>query len=149
MRPAIPTIETQRLTLRTLQEAWRAIADWLGHWDMRGYGQWAIEEHSSGRFIGRAGIINPVDWPGPEVGYLLGKDWWGRGYATEAARAAIDWGFEHFGFDDLISLIDPANRPSIAVATRLGESLCGEYYLWGHTVLIDGISRAAWEARRP
>lgn len=176
MELAIPTIETERLTLRpfgeedatalfelsqdpevmryvgdrrvpTLQESWRAIAGWLGHWAMRGYGQWAIEERASGRLIGRAGIINPVDWPGPEVGYLLGRAWWGHGYATEAARTAMDWGFEQIGFADLLSLIDPANKSSIAVATRLGETLRGETDLWGNTVQIYGISRAEWEAR--
>ena len=176
VRPAIPTIETKRLTLRpfreadatalfelsqdpdvvrwvgdrrvpTRQEAWRAVAGWLGHWDMRGYGQWAIEEQASGRFIGRAGIINPVEWPGPEVGYLLGCAWWGHGFATEAARAAMDWGFDQIGFTDLLSLIDPTNQPSIAVATRLGESLRGEFDLGGNTVLTYGITRAEWEAR--
>lgn len=131
----------------TLQEAWRAVAGWIGHWALRGYGQWAIEERASGRFIGRAGIINPAEWPGPEVGYLLGKDWWGHGFATEAARAAMDWGFGQVGFDDLISLIDPANAASVAVATRLGETLRGETDLLGHTVLMYGISRAEWEAR--
>jgi RimJ/RimL family protein N-acetyltransferase len=112
---------------------------------MRGYGQWAIEERRSGRFIGRAGIINPVDWPGPEVGYLLGRAYWGRGYATEAARAAMAWGFEQFGFPDLLSLIDPDNAASIAVATRLGETPRGETELWGHRLLIYGISRDEWE----
>jgi RimJ/RimL family protein N-acetyltransferase len=172
---AIPTLKTERLTLRpfgeddvlalfelsqhlevvryvgdrrvpTLQETWRAVAGWIGHWAMRGYGQWAIEERSSARFIGRAGIINPAEWPGPEVGYLLGRDWWGRGYATEAARAAMNWGFEQMSFDELISLIDPENAASIAVATRLGESLRGDMNLLGHRVLIYGISRAEWEA---
>ncbi len=175
MELAIPTIETERLKLRpfsegdvaafcelsqdpevvryvgdrrvpTLQEAWRAIAGWIGHWALRGYGQWAIEERTSGQLIGRAGIINPAEWPGPEVGYLLGKAWWGHGYATEAARAAMDWGFEQIGFAELISLIDPANAPSIAVATRLGETLRSEADLWGHTFLIYGITRAEWEA---
>jgi RimJ/RimL family protein N-acetyltransferase len=174
---AIPTIETERLSLRpfreadvsalfellqdpdvvryigdrrvpTLQETWRAVAGWLGHWAMRGYGQWAIEERSSGRFIGRAGIINPAEWPGPEVGYVLGREWWGHGYATEAARAAMNWGFEEIGFDELISLIDPDNAASIAVATRLGESLRGETTLLGTTVLTYAISRSEWEARQ-
>jgi RimJ/RimL family protein N-acetyltransferase len=173
---AIPTIETERLTLRpfreadatalfeisqdpdvvrfvgdrhvpTLQEAWRAVAGWIGHWALRGYGQWAIEERSSGRFIGRAGIINPADWPGPEVGYLLGRPWWGHGYATEAATAAMDWGFREIGFTDLLSLIDPENHASIAVATRLGETLRGETEVMGHHVLVYGISRADWQAR--
>jgi len=172
----IPTLETERLTLRpfrendltafwellqdpdvvrfisdrrvpTLQETWRAIAGWIGHWVLRGYGQWAIEERASGRIIGRAGIINPAEWPGPEVGYLLGRGWWGRGFATEAASAAMDWGFEQIGFPDLLSLIDPDNGPSIAVATRLGESRRGEVDLLGHRVLIYGISRAEWAAR--
>lgn len=176
MELPIPTLETERLVLRpfrevdvtalfelsqdpevvryvgdrripTLQESWRGVAGMLGHWALRGYGQWAIEERRSGRFIGRAGIINPAGWPGPEVGYLLGKDWWGHGYATEAARAAMDWGFEHAGFGELISLIFAENTRSIAVATRLGETLRGETDLWGNTVLVYGISRAEWEAR--
>jgi RimJ/RimL family protein N-acetyltransferase len=173
----IPTIETERLSLRpfreadvaalcelmqdpdvvryvgdrrvpTLQESWRAVAGWLGHWAMRGYGQWAIEERTSRRLIGRAGIINPAEWPGPEVGYLLGRAHWGHGYATEAARAAMNWGFEQFGFPDLLSLIDPDNAGSIAVATRLGESHRGEVDLWGHRVLVYGISRAEWRAKQ-
>lgn len=177
MQLAIPSLETERLTLRpfreadvapffelsqdpdvmryvgdrrvpTLQEVWRGIAGWIGHWALRGYGQWAIEERSSGRLIGRAGIINPAEWPGAEVGYLLGRAWWGHGYATEAARAAMDWGFEQFDFSDLISLIDPDNTASIAVATRLGESLRGETDLLGNRVLIYGISRSEWEAGR-
>ena len=131
----------------TLQEAWRMVAGWIGHWALRGYGQWAIEERSSGRFIGRAGIINPADWPGPEVGYLLGRQWWGRGYATEAASAAMDWGFREIGFTDLLSLIDPENEPSIAVATRLGETLRGETEVMGHRVLLYAIARAEWAMR--
>jgi RimJ/RimL family protein N-acetyltransferase len=177
MQLAIPTIETERLSLRsfreddvsaffdlsqdldvmrfvgdrrvpTLQEVWRWIAGWIGHWAMRSYGQWAIEERSSGRLIGRAGIVNPAEWPGPEVGYLLGRPWWGRGYATEAARAAMDWGFEQIGFDELISLIDPQNAASIKVATRLGEGHRGEVDLLDHRVLIYGISRADWRAKQ-
>ena len=177
MHLAIPTLETERLTLRpfreedvraffelaqdpdvvrfvsdrqipTLLETWRLVAAWLGHWAMRGYGQWAIEERASGRLIGRTGIINPADWPGPEVGYLLGRDWWGHGYATEAAQAAMGWGFREIGFADLLSLIDPANVASIAVATRLGESLRGETELMGHNLLVYGLSRADWQARQ-
>ncbi|MEO8639110.1 MAG: GNAT family N-acetyltransferase [Chloroflexota bacterium] len=177
MHLPIPTLETERLTLRpfreadamamfelsqdpdvvryvgdrrvpTLQEAWRAVAGWIGHWALRGYGQWAIEERESGQFIGRAGIINPADWPGPEVGYLLGRAWWGRGYATEAARAATDWGFREIGFADLLSLIDPDNHASIGVATRLGESPRGEAEVMGNRVLLYGITRAEWEASR-
>jgi RimJ/RimL family protein N-acetyltransferase len=126
MEIGIPTLETERLLLRplteadvgplhaimqdadvmryigdrripTLQETWRGVAGWIGHWALRGYGLWAVEERASGALIGRIGLINPVDWPGPEVGYMIGKPWWGRGYATEAARAALDWGFTTIG----------------------------------------------------
>jgi RimJ/RimL family protein N-acetyltransferase len=131
----------------TLPETWRSVAALLGHWELRGYGQWAIIERESDELVGRTGIINPVDWPGPEVGYLLGRRWWGRGYATEAAAAAMAWGFTTIGFDRLISLIDPANAASIAVALRLGETLSGETDLWGHHVLVYGIDRVDWEAR--
>ena len=130
----------------TIQETWRAVAGWIGHWAMRGYGMWAIEERETGHVIGRAGLINPVGWPGPEVGYLLGRAWWGRGYATEAARAAMDWGFATIGFERLISLIDPANAASIAVAERLGEMLDGETDLWGNRVLVYAIDRSDWSA---
>ena len=178
MRPDVPTLDTPRLRLRpfreqdiaalhalmqdpevmryvgdrrvpTLQETWRAVAGWIGHWTLRGYGMWAIEERASGNLIGRAGIINPAEWPGPEVGYLLGRDWWGQGYATEAARAAMDWGFATIGFDRLISLIDPANAASVAVAERLRERLDGDTDLLGNRVLVYAIDRPTWSARQP
>lgn len=173
----IPTVRTPRLVLRPLEErdvdplftilqdpdvvrfigdrqvptrdeVWRAVAAWLGHWVLRGYGQWAVDEAASGRLIGRIGIINPPDWPGPEVGYLLGKEFWGRGYATEGARAAMDWGFQNRGFDELISLIDPGNSASVGVASKLGETLQRGIELRGHRVLVYGISREAWTAGR-
>jgi RimJ/RimL family protein N-acetyltransferase len=178
MEVAIPTLETERLVLRplgeadveplhaimqdpdvmqyigdrqipTLQETWRAVAGWIGHWALRGYGLWAVEERGSGDVIGRIGLINPIEWPGPEVGYMLGKPWWGRGYATEAARAAMDWGFETMGFERLISLIAPANAASIAVAAKLGETPRGEVELFGNRVLVYAIDRDTWEAQRP
>jgi RimJ/RimL family protein N-acetyltransferase len=130
------------------QDSWRAVAGWIGHWALRGYGQWAIVERATGDVVGRAGLINPEGWPGVEVGYLLGRRWWGRGYATEAAQAALDWAFTEGEFDRILSLIDPANAASIRVAERLGETLRGETQLWDHTVLMYAIDRPDWEARR-
>jgi RimJ/RimL family protein N-acetyltransferase len=173
----IPTIDTERLRLRSfreadteplcallndpdvvryigdrtipnLQECWRAIAGWLGHWALRGYGQWAVEERESGALVGRIGLINPVGWPGPEIAYTLGKAWWGRGYATEGAKAVLDWAFEQRDFEELISLIDPANTASISVATRIGERHRGETELWGHRVLVYAITRDEWRVGR-
>ena len=132
----------------THQETWRAIAGYIGHWALRGYGLWAVEELGSGELVGRIGILNPPGWPGPEIAYTIGKRWWGRGLATEGARAARDWAFETLPVDELISLIDPANTASIAVATRLGETLTGDFDLWGNRVLIYAVTREAWERER-
>ena len=120
--------------------AWGQIAFFLGHWPLRGYGMWAIEHRASGALIGRAGFINPEGWPGLELGWLLARDAWGHGYATEACRAALVRGRLQFGAQQaLISLIRPGNTRSIAVAQRLGATLarridfmCKEALVYAH-----------------
>src|SRR5258707_1233513 len=67
-------------------EAWRQMAMILGHWQLRGYGQWAVEERASGRLVGRIGFFLPEGWPGFELGWVLGREFWGKGYASEGAR---------------------------------------------------------------
>ena len=76
----------------TRVEAWRHMAFHIGHWEMRGYGHWAVEEKESGDFIGRIGFLNPVGWPAFEIGWTLDKKHWGKGFATEGARRALDVG---------------------------------------------------------
>lgn len=112
--------------------AWRQMAAFLGHWALRGYGMWAVEERSSGRLIGRAGFLNPEGWPGLELGWLLAREHWGRGLAFEAAQCALTHGRAHIaGIDGLISLIRPGNQRSAALATRLGARLDREIDLLG------------------
>jgi RimJ/RimL family protein N-acetyltransferase len=101
--------------------AWRSMAVHLGHWRLRGYGQWALVERTSGELVGRAGLWQPEGWPGLEVGWLLGRPYWGHGFATEAARAAVAHAFNVVGAERVISLIRPDNHASIRVAERLGE----------------------------
>ena len=60
-------------------ESWRNMATLLGHWVLRGYGFWAVEEKSSGELIGRCGIWNPEGWPGIEVGWIFRRSAWGQG----------------------------------------------------------------------
>ena len=127
-------------------EAWRQMAMIIGHWELRGYGLWAVEERGSGKLVGRIGFFNPEGWPGFELGWVLGREYWGRGYATEGARRALAYGFTQMGRDHVISLIHPENSGSIRVAERLGERLEGRTELFGHEVLIYGIDRAAWQA---
>jgi RimJ/RimL family protein N-acetyltransferase len=165
----IPTIETERLVLRgwteadldplaamyaqervvrylgnaetaTRDETWRAIAMMLGHWELRGYGPWAVEERMTGSFVGRIGLFNPEGWPGLEVGWVLAPDHWGKGYATEGARATLDWAFGTLDVDHVISLIHPENVASIRVAERVGETSEGTTDFRGHELLVYGIS---------
>ena len=103
---------------------------------------------ASGAFIGRIGLWQPEGWPGTEVGWMLGRAWWGRGYATEAGRAAMDWGFEHLPVDELVSLIQPGNTASIAVAEKLGETFAGMVPYRGGETGKWAITRDAWAARR-
>ncbi len=101
-------------------DAWRQMAMFAGHWALRGYGTWAIEERATGRFVGRAGLHYPEGWPDREVGWTLAREFWGRGFATEAARAAVAHAFDTLGWDHLVSLILPGNERSVRVAERLG-----------------------------
>jgi RimJ/RimL family protein N-acetyltransferase len=125
----------------TRMETWRHIATLLGHWQLRGYGSWAIEEKKTGKLVGRVGFIHPADWPGLEIGWALGRASWGSGYATEAARAALEHGFRVFGFSRVISLIHAENRRSVRVAERLGGAPNGTADLFGMRVLVYAYSR--------
>ncbi len=130
----------------TRLEAWRHMAYLVGHWHLRGYGHWAVEEKASGRLIGRLGLQNPEGWPGFEIGWTLARDSWGKGYATEGARRALEYAFTEMGRGHVISLIHPENRASIRVAERLGEKVEGKTEVLGIGVLIYGVSREAWRA---
>jgi RimJ/RimL family protein N-acetyltransferase len=169
------TLETERLTLRmwreetdfaeyarlcadpevmrhlggkpfTPLEAWRHMSFMVGHWHLRGYGHWAVEEKASGRMVGRLGFLNPHGWPGFEIGWTLARESWGKGYATEGARRALSYAFTELGQDHVISLIHRENAASIKVAERLGERVEGETEVLGIPVLIYGLSRADWDA---
>jgi RimJ/RimL family protein N-acetyltransferase len=128
----------------TRTEAWRHMAFLVGHWQLRGYSHWAVEEKASGRLVGRLGFFHPVGWPGFEIGWTLGRDSWGKGYATEGARRALNYAFTEMNKEHVISLIHPDNRASIRVAERLGETLEGEAEILGIGVLVYGIDREKW-----
>jgi RimJ/RimL family protein N-acetyltransferase len=127
-------------------EAWRSMAFHIGHWHLRGYGHWAIEEKASGCFVGRVGFLNPAGWPGFEIGWTLQRESWGKGYATEGARRALDYAFTELGKEHVISLIHPENAASIRVAERLGEKVEGKTEVLGVEVLIYGLDREQWQA---
>ena len=126
----------------TRDESWRSIANFLGHWQLRGYGMWALESKETGEFLGRAGFYDPPGWPGFELGWVLGRQYWGRGYASEAARAALAHAFDGLGKQRVISLIRHGNARSIRVAEAIGERLAGEAELLGSKALVFEIVRA-------
>jgi RimJ/RimL family protein N-acetyltransferase len=175
----IPILETERLVLRALKpddfetyarfmadedvtrhltgkpmgraDAWRNMAMVVGHWALRGYGRWAVERKSDRVFVGHVGLWNPEGWPGLEVGWTLAKEFWGQGYASESARAAMRYGFLTQDVDRLISVIDVANEASQRVAQSIGETR-GERRELVHnnktfTVDIWSITREAWRAQ--
>lgn len=156
--PAAPALETPRLVLRGWRpadfapyaamlaepetarfitrrgrpygerEAWAEMAFFAGHWQLLGHGMFVVEELESGAFLGRVGALQPKGWPGFEIGWALAASARGKGYAVEAARAAIDWSFETFAPERIVSLIDPANAASRRVAERVGERRTSEQF---------------------
>lgn len=146
---SIPVITTARLTLRAFApddfepyavmmadpevtrhlgegrplaraDAWRQLAMLIGHWVLRGYGVWAVEERATGRFLGRIGCMEQEGFPAFEIAYTLGPWARGRGYAREGAAAALRFAREMLGRTYVTSIIRPANHASIRVATALG-----------------------------
>jgi RimJ/RimL family protein N-acetyltransferase len=122
-------------------QSWREVALHIGHWVLRGYGQWALERKEDGASLGRAGLWNPPGWPGLEVGWKLAREAWGQGYATEAGEAAIEWAWATLDADRLISLIQPGNERSVRVAERLGMRRTDETTVQGQTAVIFAIDR--------
>ena len=126
--------------------AWEQLVAFTGQWVLRGTGQWAVEERATGRLVGRAGTHHPHrrDWPGVEVGWTFDPSVWGRGYATEAGRAAVDWAWANLDVDVLHSMIHVENERSMAVARRLGFVLAETRVFAWYPALAHG----RWELRR-
>ncbi len=145
---AIPTLRTERLVLRAPTAAdhpalaafyetpasrfvggplapplsWRYLAEVIGHWHLRGFGRWIVERTDApGRPVGLVGLHFPLDWPEPEVGWYV-WDGTGRGYASEAGRAARAHAYGALGWSTLISMISPGNDASIRVAEAMGAA---------------------------
>lgn len=110
----------------TREESWRRFISFGGHWAMMGHGYWLIEEKATGAYVGDAGFgsfkrdVGAHDFSAPEQGWALSPTVHGKGYATEACQAQLDWAENHFGRTDFICLIAPENTPSLNVARKLG-----------------------------
>jgi RimJ/RimL family protein N-acetyltransferase len=169
-----PVVETERLTLRVFEErdfddyarwhaddetmryvggkpmsredAWRSMATMVGHWTLRGYGMWAVVERASQQLVARVGLWRPEGWPGVEVGWMTSPAARRRGFALEAARASLQWGFANLAVDRIVSVIHVDNAPSIALAKALGESFVEHREIRGMPVGIWAVERTSTRA---
>jgi len=120
------------------------------NYEAYGIGFLAVESKEDGRFLGQCGLI-PQNIDGSvdmEVAYLFVRRCWGHGYATEAAKACRDWGFEHLGVPRLVSIISKYNTPSMNVAQRNGMTVVSEIIKSsGIPHWVYAISREDWLAR--
>ncbi len=114
-----------------------ATRQWLEVYDTQGYGMLTAELKATGAYVGRIGFaVQHVDGHDEvEVGWVVAREHWGRGLATEAARALLDYGFRWHRFPRIISLIDPANAASIAVARKIGETHERDVAMFGKPVI--------------
>lgn len=173
-----PVLETERLRLRAPVEAdfdgfcalmsdpiaaehiggvmnppqtWRTLCLLIGHWQVRGFGFFTVEDRITGEWLGRVGPWFPHGWPAPEIGWAIARPHWGRGVGPEAATAAIDYAFDTLGWADVTHMIDPANVNSKALARKLGSVDTGrDVALPGFGVTVDlwGQSRMDWRKNR-
>ena len=130
----------------TREDAWRQFAMLVGHWELRGYGMWAVEELANGAFVGRVGLHYSEGWPEHELAWALARPYWGRGYALEAATAALRTAFDTLGWSRAVSLIAPLNLRSIRLAERLGEHFERNLVARGHEVSLYAVEHRQWRA---
>jgi RimJ/RimL family protein N-acetyltransferase len=111
---------------QTREEVWARLLRHVGHWSVMGYGIWAVEEKASDRYIGDMGFANferefaPSLGDTPENGWALRSQFHGKGYASEALSAIVEWGDRHFGPLRTVCLIQPDNAASIRLAQKFG-----------------------------
>lgn len=130
-------------------------AEWsFAQWRVNGFGPWAAIDRDTGAWIGRIGLDQlDDDWPGPdrvEVGFELGRRWWGRGLATEGALAALAFGFEEHGLPRIISVTVAAHVAARRVMEKLGLVYEGTRHWKSPDVPVVwyAMDRAGWVARR-
>lgn len=169
----MPSIETDRLLLRMIraddldhlasllsdpdvvkyvgdgkpagqEKAARALESIIKHWDTHGFGRWAVVDKGSGEFIGFGGLRSLFGTP--EVVYHLAKAHWGKGYASEMARAALRFGFEERGFDRIVAITKPQNAASIHVMEKLGLRFVRETRYYEIDVVEYEITRGEFSA---
>jgi RimJ/RimL family protein N-acetyltransferase len=170
----IPTMRTQRLVLRPFSgedvgalyrilgekgllryfpttdppprdRVQKMISGSLRHWAERGYGLWAVASPSNGEFMGRCGLQYLPETDEVEVDFLLGRAFWGQGFATEAARASVRYGFEEWNFESLVGIVHPENKASQRVLQKLGMECTEQTVYFGMECYRYALKRSAYD----
>ena len=132
-----------RTTPPPLERVEKLVASYLTHWEERGYGLWAVDLTATGEFMGRCGVQDITETGEVEVDVLLGRDYWGKGYATEAGRACIHFGFEIANAPALVGIVHPGHLASRRVIEKLGFKLIERREYFGMDCMRYELKREA------
>jgi ribosomal-protein-alanine N-acetyltransferase len=116
----------------------------LTHWNDHGYGWWAVTKEEDRSFIGWSGLQFLPDTSETEVAFLLGRSFWGMGFATEAGRAGLEFGFDRLGLETIVAITHPENRASQRVIEKLGMSFVDRNRYFGMDCYRYRMSRRDW-----
>lgn len=139
----------------TFEQSQRAIERFEQLWEQNGFGLFAVEERASAELIGFVGLAIPTFLPeilpAIEIGWRLARSAWGKGFATEAARAALGFGFSRRELDRLVSIHQRGNVASEKLMQKLGMRFEREtvHPTWGRPIRVYDISRAEWRRQQP
>jgi ribosomal-protein-alanine N-acetyltransferase len=133
----------------TREESEKSLNAILKHWGKHGFGIWAIINKANGVLIGRCGLNLIDETSEVEVDFVLTPNSWGKGYATEAAKAALAYGFQKLKLQNIIALAKPENTASRRVIEKIGMKFKRNAEYWGITCAYYAISKAQyWEMSR-
>ena len=171
---AIPTIKTSRLILRALSEedvdpfervlaekdvlryfpnstppsrstVEKMVVEQLMHWQKYGYGWWAVEPRTEGKFIGWCGLQYLRETNEIEVAYLLSRAYWGKGLATEAAQASLSYGFEVLELESIVGIVHREHKASQRVLEKAGMCLVEQAQYFGMDCFRYVIDRSIYK----
>jgi RimJ/RimL family protein N-acetyltransferase len=130
------------------EECWRRLMASVGGWQFNGFGTWAVETKADGRLVGNVGLftawrdLEPEFGEQPEMGWIMASETHGRGLASEACVAALEWAAANLPPTPIWAIIAPANAPSLILAERLGFERVHETQYHGDPTVV--LRRPAW-----
>jgi RimJ/RimL family protein N-acetyltransferase len=129
----------------TREESEKSLKSIMDHWSRFGFGIWAIGDKSNKILLGRCGLNIIAETSEVEVDFIIAPDYWGKGYATEAARAAVRYGFENLKLGRIIALAKPENMASRRVIEKTGMQYVKNAQYWGITCAYYAISDSQYQ----